>query len=97
MRRGQDGYNKNWVGSARPAGAAGTMVTVVIYLEDVEADGGGYCLTIGKSSPQLACPPTTSVTSSSHPEASRWPHSDLSVESSFCPVRSPRLTYVYSI
>ena len=43
MRREQDGYNKNWVGSARPAGAAGTMVTVVIYLEDVEADGGGYC------------------------------------------------------
>ena len=37
------GYNKNWVGSARPAGAAGTMVTVVIYLENVEQHGGGYC------------------------------------------------------
>ena len=41
-----------------------------------------------------ACLSTDSVTSSSHPEASRWPRSDLSVESSFCPVRSPRLTYI---
>jgi hypothetical protein len=38
-----DGYNPRWVGSARPAGGAGTMVTVVVYVEDVDSHGGGYC------------------------------------------------------